>query len=190
MTDLDVHLQAIQSADAGAFADWLVSAEPPLRESLRRFAAYVDTEATLQEALLRVWQVAPRHKSDGRPNSLLRLAVRIARNLALDEVRRARRDVRDPSVLDDAPDGGDDPRACEPDPHLRRAIVECRESIRGKPGDALSLRLDQGGASSDEELAAQLGMRLNTFLQNFTRARKLLLTCLERHGIDLSMELR
>jgi hypothetical protein len=34
-----------------------------------------------------------------------------------------------------------------------------------------------------------LRMRRNTFLQNVTRARRLVATCLERHGADLAMEL-
>ena len=32
-------------------------------------------------------------------------------------------------------------------------------------------------------------MRLNTFLQNFTRARKLLAECLEKNHVDLDAEL-
>ncbi len=32
-------------------------------------------------------------------------------------------------------------------------------------------------------------MTKNTFLQYFARARKLLFECLERHGVDLRMEL-
>jgi len=32
-------------------------------------------------------------------------------------------------------------------------------------------------------------MRTNTFLQNVTRARKLIAECLERHGVDLAAEL-
>jgi hypothetical protein len=32
-------------------------------------------------------------------------------------------------------------------------------------------------------------MRLNTFLQNFTRARRLLRKCLERHGVNIELEL-
>src|SRR6185437_5928786 len=77
MTDLDVHFPAIAAGDAGAFGRWLAGAEPCLRQSLRPFAARVDTEAVVQEALLRTWQVVPRHAPDGRPNSLLRLALRI-----------------------------------------------------------------------------------------------------------------
>ena len=33
------------------------------------------------------------------------------------------------------------------------------------------------------------GMSLNTFLQNFTRARKLLAECLGKRGIDLAAEM-
>jgi RNA polymerase sigma-70 factor (ECF subfamily) len=52
--DLDRHLPAIAAGDPDAFAPWVAGAEPALRDSLRPFAARVDTEAVLQEALLRV----------------------------------------------------------------------------------------------------------------------------------------
>src|SRR5262245_45932383 len=90
MIDADLHLPAIVDGQTAAFGRWMSLAEPPLRDSLRPYAARVDVEAVLQETLLRVWQAAPRHVPDGRPNSLFRLAIRIARNLAVDEVRRAR----------------------------------------------------------------------------------------------------
>ena len=51
--------------------------------------------------------------------------------------------------------------------------------------EVLDARLGSGGGSSDDDLAERLGMRLNTFLQNFTRARKLLADCLREHGIDI-----
>ncbi|MGH7330329.1 MAG: RNA polymerase sigma factor, partial [Polyangiaceae bacterium] len=88
--DLDALLSAIQSGDADAFARFVAGAELAIRASLRSFSSRVDTEAVLQEALLRVWQVAPRFASDGKPNSLLRFSIRTAKNAAIDEVRRAR----------------------------------------------------------------------------------------------------
>src|SRR5690349_9751665 len=88
--DLDVHLPAIVARDTGAFARWMAGAEGRMRESLRSFAAVVDVEAVLQESLLRVWQTAPRFEPDGRPDALLRFGVRVARNLAVSEVRRTR----------------------------------------------------------------------------------------------------
>src|SRR5262245_66019536 len=90
MTDLDPYLPGIALGDEDSFAAWIAGAEGPLRRSLRRFAAAVDTESVVQETLLRIWQVARRCEPDGRPNSLLRLAFRIARNLAVDETRRRR----------------------------------------------------------------------------------------------------
>jgi RNA polymerase sigma factor (sigma-70 family) len=184
VTDLDVHLAAITIGDSRAFARWLAGAEGNVRDSLRSFATVVDVEAVLQEALLRVWQVAPRFEPDGRPNGLLRLGIRIARNLAVSEVRRTR---ATPVEADDleaalaraerAPD--------EPDPMLRKAIVDCRDKLPAKPRQALDSRLASAGGQDDVELAESLGMKLNTFLQNFTRARQLLVDCLKKKGIAL-----
>lgn len=52
----------------------------------------------------------------------------------------------------------------------------------------LVLRLS-GPGTADPTLATQVGMKLNTFLQNVTRARKLLAQCLKKRGIDLDAEL-
>lgn len=182
MSDLDVHLAAIAAGDAGAFARWMAGAEPVLRAGLRRFAAQVDAEAVLQETLLRVWQVAPRFVSDGRPDGLVRLGHRIARNLAVSELRK--RGGQAPEAL---PSARIDPRP--PDPMLRGVIEGCREKLPAKPAQALDARLQSGGLDPDDVLAERLGMKKNTFLQNFTRARALLAACLERHGVDLDAEL-
>lgn len=181
MADLDAHLPAIVAGDPDAFGRWVAGAEPRLRASLRPYAAAIDAEPVLQETLLRVWQVAPRHVPDGRPDSLVRLAIRIARNLAVDEARRRRTEGLDPQAIELVDPGGDAPG----DPLLRRAIAECRDKLGGKPLQALDARLGAAGGEPDEALAARLGMRLNTFLQNVTRARRLLADCLRRRGVDL-----
>lgn len=188
--DLDIHLYAIALGDAGAFGRWLAGAEPRLRDSLRPFAARVDTEALLQETLLRAWQVAPRHAPDGRPNSLLRLSMRIARNLCIDEIRRVRSSPMDDEALDRAMSAAEDQQVgAGPDPFLRQAIEECRDKLPDKPAQALAARLSCEGGEPDETLAERLGMRLNTFLQNFGRARKLLAECLGKRKVDLQAEL-
>lgn len=182
---LDELVPAIVLGDAQAFAQWMVSAEPAVRESLASFARVVDVEAVVQEALLRVWQVAPRFTDDGRPHGLLRLGVRIAKNLAIDEVRRARGRAAEADELERRlADAAPEP-AAPPDPFLRARIVDCREALPNKPALALSARLESEGGVPDATLAERLGMKKNTFLQNFTRARKLLKACLERQGIDL-----
>ena len=175
----------MKSGDRGAFARWLAGAEAPIRSALRGFAAQVDTEAVLQEALLRAWQVAPRLVPDGRENALLRFAVRAARNLAVDEARRAGfrapADEEDLARLLDGLALAGPPAG--PDPLLRRAIVACREKLPPRPRAALDGRLGAGGIEPDAAVAARLGMRLNTFLQNLSRARKALLECLRRAGV-------
>jgi RNA polymerase sigma-70 factor (ECF subfamily) len=138
----------------------------------------VDTEAVLQETLLRVWQAAPRFKPDGRPNGLLRMAFRIARNLAVSETRRRRLEVPD----DDPPDPIVEPP--EPDPLLARLARHCLELLPPQPRNAFLARLRAAGAE-DRVIAARLRMKLNTFLQNVTRARRLVARCLGEKGVQL-----
>jgi RNA polymerase sigma-70 factor (ECF subfamily) len=68
-------------------------------------------------------------------------------------------------------------------------IQLCRERLPKKPAQALAARLENVGADPDETLAERLSMTKNTFLQNFTRARKFLAACLKEHGVDLESEL-
>jgi RNA polymerase sigma-70 factor (ECF subfamily) len=187
VADLDVHLDGIVAGDTEAFAAWVAGAEPSIRASLRGFARTVDTEVVVQEALLRAWQVAPQVSRDGRGNSLLRVALRTARHLAIDEARRTR--PTQPLASDGEPaELAAEP--VEPDPRLRETIQLCREQLPPQPGLVLSARLECRGGQSDESLAADMGMRLNTFLQNVTRARRLLADCLRRHGIELAEVVR
>jgi len=190
MADLDHHLPGIVAGDANAFGRWVAGAELQVRDSLRPFAASVDAESVLQESLLRVWQTAPGFKPDGRPNALLRLAVRIARNLAVSELRRLRADHVDPEELERALSRLEAFEAREgPDPLLRKLVQECREKLPGKPSQALAQRLVSGGAEPDAASAERVHMRLNTFLQNVTRARRLMAECLKKRGVDLEAEL-
>ncbi len=188
--DLDEHLPGIRRGESEAFAAWLSAAEPSLRRGLRSFARTVDVESVLQEALLRVWQVAPRFEPDGRPNALVRFAHRIGTNLAISETRRAGRTTSvDPAILGDGADEAARWEQPQPDPLLREHIATCREKLPPRPKAALAARLDWAGAVADLTLAEQLTMTKNTFLQNITRARKLLLECLQRAGVDLATEL-
>jgi len=180
--NLDEYLPGIVVGDQDSFARWMAGAERPIRESLRRFAASVDTEAAVQETLLRVWLVARRCRPDGQPNSLLRFAIGIARNLALSEIRRRRREE---SIADapEPPAPAADPSL--PDPGLREIIRRCLDKLPPKPAAALRARIESAGAEPDSRLADGLGMRLNTLLQNITRARRLVAQCLQQAGIEV-----
>ncbi len=188
MTDLDHELTRIAAGDPDAFARWVAGAEHRVRASLTSVADAVDVEAVVQETLLRIWQVAPRIELDGRPNATLRLAIRIARNLAVSELRRRRVRPDAVAVLQRDEEVGEHVEPVQPDPMLRELIAQCREALPGKPSLALAARLS-GVAKPDRTLATELGMKLNTFLQNVTRARKLLADCLGKRGVDLEAEL-
>lgn len=187
--NLDRYLSGVMAGDADAFAAWMSEAEGPLRRSLAPLAAKVDAEAVLQEALLRVWQVAPRFTPDGRDNGLLRLAVRIARNLAISELRRTHGRAAEADEIERRLEQAAVGPATPSDPHLRRLIERCRQQLPDQPGRALTARLRAEGGVPDARLAEDLGMKKNTFLQNFGRARKLLKACLQSLGVDVEEEL-
>jgi DNA-directed RNA polymerase specialized sigma24 family protein len=136
--------------------------------------------AVVQETLIRIWHTSKHFQSDGKPNGLLRLSVRIARNLAISEVRK-RKPEQGRVQLEEDTDVAMEWNA--PDPLLRNAIRECYGLLPEAPRSALQARLNSGGEDSDETLAARLSMKVNTFLQNFTRARKQLAECLGKKGI-------
>lgn len=180
-------LQRISAGDPEAFGQWIAGAEPSLRRALRPFAALVDTEAVLQEALLRVWQVAPRFVPDGRPNALLRFAVTTTRNAAISELRRSAPTAEQLDALEAHLAAEEAVEPSVPDPFLRAAIAECRQKLPRQPAAALEQRLLSGGVEDDAVLAQRVGMKTNTFLQNLTRARKLLAECLKKRGVAVEV---
>jgi DNA-directed RNA polymerase specialized sigma24 family protein len=183
----DPQLSAIIAGDPDAFGHWIAGAEPSLRKTLRPFAALVDTEAVLQEALLRVWQVAPKFVPDGKPNALLRFAVITTRNAAVSELRRSAPSAQQLDALEHQLAAQESAEPSVPDPFLREAIEECRQKLPRQPAAALEQRLSSGGTEDDAVLALRVGMKLNTFLQNFTRARKLMAECLKKRGVELEV---
>lgn len=177
-------LARITAGDAHAFASWLAEMEPALRASLRRFAAVADVEAVVQETFLRVWHGRGAIEPHPKGRTLERLAFTIGRRLAIDEARRAGREREVAALVETELPMSE--RDTSPDPHLRAWIERCRSRLPKKPFAALQARIEAAGARRDRELAAELGMQENTFLQNLSRARKLLTACLEKAGIALS----
>jgi RNA polymerase sigma-70 factor (ECF subfamily) len=127
-------------------------------------------------AALRVWQVARLLVPDGNPNALLRFAVTVARRLALSEARRRHPGAELPPDLPVAP--------VEPDPRLRELIRTCLALLPPQPRLAMLARIAARGGEDDRSLARRVQMKLNTFLQNVTRARRLVAECLKSKGVD------
>jgi DNA-directed RNA polymerase specialized sigma24 family protein len=184
MTDIDRAYAGTRAGDEESFTAWVRMVEVPLRVSLRRFAPVVDVEAIAQDALVRMWRIAPRLKLSGADASL-HYARHLARNLAISEARRLgtlrKVDIED---LDREPEGTVPP-APLPDPRLRSAIIGCIAQLPESPRRALLERIHRGGVEPDHDLAARANMQLNTFLQNIVRARKFVAACLEKAGVPL-----
>jgi DNA-directed RNA polymerase specialized sigma24 family protein len=182
-TDIDSTFLRASGGDRDAFADWMGAVEAPIRRSLSRFARAVDVESVMQETLLRMWVYAQDRGAElvGEAASL-RFAIGMARNIARSEARRMGRISFLPP--EDLPEVEVQPDP-SPDPGLAHAIRECLDALKGKPSEALRARLLDSFMFSDRQIAANVHMTLNTFLQNVVRARKAVAECLGRRGIVL-----
>lgn len=187
MADTEALFAQAREGDRWVFGDWAGRVEGPVRASVRNFARYVDLEVVVQETLLRMWLMATAKQRvlEGR-NASLRMALRVARNVALEELRRARRGT--PVALEDCEDAPElviEPPP-GPDPALGRAIRECIERLPERSRSSLLRRIEVGHAIPDRTLAHGLGLELNTFLQHIVRARKHLADCLHRKGVKIT----
>ena len=115
-------------------------------------------------------------------NASLRFAIALARNVGRSEARRLGCETLLPPENLPEPAADPDPPS---DPGLRRAILACVERLAARPLEALRARTQLGGLLPDRDIAARVGMSINTFLQNIVRARKQVAACLEQKGISL-----
>lgn len=170
--------------DPDAFAEWMGMVENPLRCSLARFARAVDVEVVVQETLLRMWLIAcDRTRRLEGENASLKFALRVARNVAHEELRHARPyHFLDDKELNQLPEVSFKPEF--PDHALRKAIADCLDRLPAQPKRALNARV-RDGHLPDRDLALEAKMKLNTFLQNIVRARRLVADCLEKRGVRL-----
>jgi DNA-directed RNA polymerase specialized sigma24 family protein len=182
-TAIDTLFARARTFDTEAFRDWMGRVERPIRFSLRPFERAVDVESVVQETLLRMWLIATRNlrELEGTDASL-RFAIGIARNLARSEARRLGRVQFLPP--EELPEHSHDPPL--PDPGLRTAIRDCMGRLTAKLRQVLQARLTFGPVRSDRDIARELNMTSNTFLQNVVRARGKMRECLEGRGVALS----
>lgn len=189
MSELDALWEQACTRNPRAFGQWAGRVERPVRLYLRPWAARVDVECIVQEALLRMWLRA--NDDEAEPlegeNASLRFCCRVAWNLARNESRkRARETVTDPQEMPEVSVGPEEPSS----PGLRRAIADCVQALGEKLRSALLARLEDRGASGDVAIAESLRLKKNTFLQNIVRARKQVAACLEGKGVAFEEMLR
>ena len=187
MTTIDGAFEAARrQAFLGAegFARWMSLVERPLRASLRRFARAVDVEVVMQETFLRMWiSLNDETRVFTGDNATLRFALRVARLVALEEVRAARHDRLIPLDELDPSREPEVPPAPVKDEGLLHAIRECIDRLTGAPKRALLARLHGSHRHDDRMLASIVRMQPNTFLQNIVRARRAVAACLAEKGL-------
>lgn len=184
MSMLDALWEQVRTGDPRAFGQWAGRAERPVRLYLRPWAARIDAECIVQEALLRMWVRA--NDDEAEPltgeNASLRWCCRVAWNLARNESRkRGREDVTAPHEMPEVVVQPAEPSS----PSLRQAIADCVQALGEKLRSALMARLEDRGTSGELALAESLNMTRNTFLQNIVRARKQVAACLGDKGVAL-----
>ena len=175
--DLSPLLRRVAARDAAAFAALYQRTSPKLYGVVARILTRGDAAAdVLQEAYVRIWEKAG--DFDPQKGSPLAWMATIARNRALDEVRRVR-----PGSLEDQPEGFE-PAADEVDPLAARerseglaALVACLEKLDEEKRAILMLAYYRG--SSREALAKRFGRPVATIKTWLHRSLAELRVCLK-----------
>ena len=174
--DLSNLLSRIATRDAAAFAALYKQTNAKLYGVVARILTRGDAAAdALQEVYVRIWEKAG--EFDPLKGSPLSWMATIARNRALDEVRRVR-----PVSLEDQPEGFE-PAAEEIDPLAARersegltALVDCLKALDEEKRAIVLLAYYRG--SSREALAKRFGRPVSTIKTWLHRSLAQLRDCL------------
>jgi RNA polymerase sigma-70 factor (ECF subfamily) len=174
--DLSSLLGRIATRDAAAFAALYKQTNAKLYGVVARILTRGDAAAdALQEVYVRIWEKAG--EFDPLEGSPLAWMATIARNRALDEVRRVR-----PVSLEDQPEGFE-PAAEQIDPLAARerseeltALVDCLKALDGEKRAIVLLAYYRG--SSREALAKRFGRPVPTIKTWLHRSLAQLRDCL------------
>jgi RNA polymerase sigma-70 factor (ECF subfamily) len=174
--DLSDLLRRVAARDAAAFAALYKRTSAKLYGVVARILTRGDAAAdVLQETYVRIWERAG--EFDPRKGSALAWMATIARNRALDEVRRVR-----PGSLEDQPEGFE-PVADEVDPLAARersealaAVIDCLEKLDEEKRAVLMLAYYRG--LSREALARRFGRPVATIKTWLHRSLAQLRDCL------------
>lgn len=173
--DLDDLLARCALGDRGAFRGLYDLAAPKLfGVALRILGNRGDAEDAVQEAFMKVWHGAGRYQPGRGPAAAW--LVTIARNSAIDRLRRRSAPTRD---LDDLPglaDPAPSPEATTIAGDERRRIADCLGRLAPDRATAVQAAYLEGW--SYDELARRFGVPLNTMRTWLRRALISLRECL------------
>jgi RNA polymerase sigma-70 factor (ECF subfamily) len=175
--DLVELLRRVAARDAAAFADLYRQTQSKLYGVVARILTRGDQSGeALQEAYVRIWEKAA--DFDPAKGSPIAWMATIARNRALDEIRRVR-----PASLEDMPDGFE-PASDEVDPLAARdrserltALLECLGGLGDERRGVVLLAYYRG--FSREALARRYGKPVPTIKTWLRRGLAQLRDCLE-----------
>lgn len=172
LDEIEIH-ERIIAQDPGAIAIWQEAIMPRVLRNLQyqRGLSEQDAEEVWNDVLLTVVNEAPKLAVDG--SSLRRFAFIVARNKAVDKLRRDHH--RDHVSLDveSAFESLTKPQM-KPDERRIKALLDCLEGL--KPRYRLTLDLQQHGYSANE-MAPALGIKVGSVSQTLKRAKDMMAEC-------------
>ncbi len=173
--DLSGLIARVAAGDEAAFAVLYRMTAAKLNGVVARILPPDAAGEALQDAYVRIWRKAA--DFDAAKGSALAWMATIARNRALDEVRRVR-----PVSLEDMPDGFE-PQADAIDPLASRekseglaALIDCLKGLDDEKRNLLMLAYYRG--ASREDLAKRFGAPVPTIKTWLRRSLTQLRTCL------------
>lgn len=153
-------------------------ADVPWRIAVRMLNDVAEAEDVAQEALLRLWDYAPKWQ-DGN-SGVAAWLTRVATNMCIDRIRKTRRMTAE----EDAPERKDsEPLAdakLEAD-EVRAAVVACIEALPENQRAAVVLTYYE--EQPNQGAADVLDMQIKAFESLLFRARAALRGCVERKGV-------
>lgn len=170
-------LTQVAGGDRNALAELYTRTAPQLLGLVQRMLHKRDVaEEILHDAYLRIWHNAATFSA--QRGSAMSWMVAIARNAALDRLRRQRREVPLDALPDyDAPtDDADGPAAAAIATAEGRALADCLEQLEAEQRNCLLLAYYHG--LTHEELAQRLGRPMGTVKSWIRRSLLRLRQCL------------
>ena len=174
-SDLSALMFRVAAGDEAAFADLYRLTSARLNGVVARILPGDAAAEALQDAYVRIWRRAA--DFDPAKGSALGWMATIARNRALDEVRRVR-----PLSLDDMPEGFEpeveavDPLASRETSEGLAALIDCLKALDDEKRAILMLAYYRG--ASREALAKRFGKPVPTIKTWLRRSLAELRTCL------------
>jgi RNA polymerase sigma-70 factor (ECF subfamily) len=168
----------MSSGDRAAFEDIYAATSPKLFGVVLRIIRQRElAEEVLQEAFIRIWRNAARY--DAEKAAPMTWMASIARNRAIDEVRRRGLDlVDDPDAAALVRDPGPSPADAAALGESVRALSHCLEELESPRGEMVRLAYLEG--YSREALADRFDQPVGTVKTWLRRSLMLLRDCLDR----------